>query len=313
MHSGKDPVHYPGIVHNEGVATFGGSTEIHHSIVGRGATVNLTPQSVPSTAGNTDSTRWDVGVITILPVEASAVRVALNLRPERVGGLYFDRGEVDADGGRPVRVAATRTLTQGQRSAVMAFDHLRRHYDPKVIALVGIGGGISRKVSVGDVVVATRVVYYDLRKELPTHTQHRGEEKEAPATVGHAVNAFFTEHGEPADCTIADPGGTSRTHRVFNGLIGSGDAVIADHGSEIVKYLAGFNDKILAVDMEAAGLSQACHEQSAASGRLQGWLVIRGISDDAGADKNDDYQAVAAWHAATTLRRLLPYLAALDV
>ncbi|WP_235017901.1 5'-methylthioadenosine/S-adenosylhomocysteine nucleosidase family protein [Thermomonospora echinospora] len=251
-------------------------------------------------------------MITIIGVETNAVRVALGLRPERVGGLSFDLGEVDVDGDRPVRVVATRTLAQGQRSTVMAFDHLRRHYDPKIIALVGIGGGINRKVAVGDVVVATRVVYYDLRKELPLHTQRRGEEKEAPAAVGHAANAFFTDHGEPARCTVTDPGGTSRTHQVFGGLIGSGDAVIADHGSEIVSYLAGFNDKILAVDMEAGGLSQACHEQSATSGLLQGWVVIRGISDDAGADKNDDHQAVAAWHAATTLRRMLPYLITLD-
>ena len=299
---------YPGTVHNEGVATFGGSTQIHQSAIGRGATLHLSAQSTPSADEQARSTRWDVGVITILPVEAGAVRAALGLRPERVGGLNFDLGEVDVDGDRPVRVVATRTLAQGQRSAVMAFDHLRRHYDPKIVVLVGIGGGIRGKVAVGDVVVATRVVYYDLRKELPQHTQHRGEEKEAPAAVGHAVNAFFTDHGEPARCTVTDPGGTLRTHQIFNGLIGSGDAVIADHDSEIVSYLAGFNDKILAVEMEAGGLSQACHEQSAASGRLQGWLVIRGISDDAGADKNDDHQAVAAWHAATTLRRMLPYL-----
>jgi adenosylhomocysteine nucleosidase len=59
--------------------------------------------------------------------------------------------------------------------------------------------------------------------------------------------------------------------------------------------------------MEAGGLVQAFYEQSG-SRKVDGWLVIRGISDNADPDKNDDPQAVAAWHAASCLRRLLPYL-----
>ncbi|MCP2343145.1 5'-methylthioadenosine/S-adenosylhomocysteine nucleosidase family protein [Actinomadura rupiterrae] len=300
----------PETVHNEGVATFGGSTRIQQSAVGRGASVDLSPVAHPAAGRNDGTPGWDVGIITVLAVEANAVRLALGLRPKRVQGLNFDLGHVEVEGAQPARLVATRTLNQGQRSTVIAFDHLRRHYDPKVVVLIGIGGGIHPRTSIGDVVVATRVVYYDLRKELPQHTQHRGEEKEAPAAVGHAVNAFFTDHGEPARLAITDPGGASRTPSILSGLIGSGDAVIADRDSEIIGYLSRFNDKILAVDMEAGGLSQACHEQSVISDRLQGWLVVRGISDDAGSDKNDDHQAVAAWHAATAFRRLLPYLVA---
>jgi len=98
--------------------------------------------------------------------------------------------------------------------------------------------------------------------------------------------------------------------RMRTGLIGSGEAVIANHDAEILRYLASFNDKVLAVDTEAGGLAQACHEQSATTGRLHGWAVIRGISDDAGPGKNDDYHQIASWHAAMALRKLLPYLPA---
>ncbi|MGB8201321.1 MAG: hypothetical protein WCF33_16780 [Pseudonocardiaceae bacterium] len=44
------------------------------------------------------------------------------------------------------------------------------------------------------------------------------------------------------------------------------------------------------------------------SGRLQGWAVVRGISDDASQHKNDDHHRIAAWHAAVVLRRLISYL-----
>jgi adenosylhomocysteine nucleosidase len=68
---------------------------------------------------------------------------------------------------------------------------------------------------------------------------------------------------------------------MLSGLIGSGDAVIADAQAEILTYLASFNDKVLAVDMEAGGLSLARYERPVITGRPCGWVVIRGISDTA--------------------------------
>lgn len=294
--------------HISGVTTFGGTTKVSQSAIGHGATVNIgSPAPRGRTAAPERDERWDVGVITVLSVETHAVRHALELTLERAGGLHFHVGKLTADD-RSAKVVATRTLAPGQRSTMAAFDHLRRHYDPKVVVLVGIGGGIHEDVLLGDVVVATKVVYYDLRKETTTGTHHRGEEREAPAEIGHAVNCFFTDNGELAEFCTEGPGSEVRPLRVLAGPIGSGDAVIADRDSEILKYLAKFNDKILAVDTESGGLSQSCHEQSAMSGRLQGWAVVRGISDDASHRKNDDYHPIAAWHAAVVLRRLIPYL-----
>jgi adenosylhomocysteine nucleosidase len=291
-----------------GILNYGGTSNVTSSAVGDHPVVNLTSPGTGHRAmsGRQNDDRWDVGVITILSVETQAVLLALGLRGVQVGGLRFYEGEVAASG-KPVKVVATRALGQGQRSVMAAYDNLRRHYDPRVAVLTGIAGGTHRDVGLGDVVVATRVVYYDLRKETPDGTRHRGEEREAPAEIGHAVNSFFTDH-DPAEFPVEDPGGTSRLMCMRSGPIGSGEAVIADRDAEILEYLARFNDKILAVDMEAGGLSQACHEQSAGSGQLHGWAVVRGISDNAGADKNDDYHRVASWHAAVALRKLLPYL-----
>ncbi|MGH3722228.1 MAG: hypothetical protein ACRDRI_25995 [Pseudonocardiaceae bacterium] len=293
---------------NYGIVTGVGKTVVNQPAIGPGATVNITSSATRGrTAARERDERWDVGVITVLSVETHAVQHALELTPKKAGGLHFHVGKLTTDD-RSAKVVATRTLSQGQRSTMAAFGHLRRHYDPKVVVLVGIGGGIHADVLLGDVVVATRVVYYDLRKEKITGTQHRGEEKEAPVEIGHAVNCFFTDNGEPAEFREEGPGNAVRSFRVRTGPIGSGDAVIADRDSEILKYLAQFNDRILAVDMESGGLSQACHEQSVMSGRLQGWAVVRGISDDASHRKNDDYHRIAAWHAAVVLRRLIPYL-----
>ncbi|HEU5026040.1 MAG TPA: hypothetical protein VFV01_14065 [Spirillospora sp.] len=288
--------------HVSGIMTTGGTTNVTTSAVGDNPVVNLAaPAPAPASAG-----RADVGVITLLSEEAQAVQTALDLREEATGGLWFHTGVVSTAKG-PVRVVAVRALGQGQRSTMAAYANLRRHHDPRVIALTGIGGAIHPSVRVDDVVVATRVVYYDLRKETPQGTRRRGEEREAPAELGHAVNAFFTDH-DPGDFAVTDPGGTTRTVRFHHGPIGSGEAVIADRDADAVRYLAAFNDKILAVDMEAGGLGQASHEESAGSGRPHGWVVVRGISDDASTAKDDDHHRTASWHAAVALRELLPYL-----
>ncbi|MEV7802195.1 hypothetical protein AB0O28_04525 [Microbispora sp. NPDC088329] len=289
---------------NSGVVNYGGTTQISQSAIGHGARVML---SADRGKGQEQAGRADVGVITVKGNEATAVHRVLGLHRAPSGGLPFWEGEVDARGD-VIRVAAIRALAQGQRSTVMAFDHLRRHYKPAVVVLTGIAGAIDPELPIGDVVVATQVVYYDLRKETPDGRRHRGEEKEAPAAVSHAVNSYFTDHGEPAHLVSTGDDGAVHDYRVHTGPIGSGDAVIADAESEIIKYLKAFNDKILAVDMEAGGLMQAFHEQDGPD-VVNGWAVIRGISDDASRRKDDAEQGHAAYRAAMVLCSLLPYLA----
>jgi adenosylhomocysteine nucleosidase len=294
-------------VYSSGVATFGGTTQIQDSVIGTGATGHFTQAPPQQVAAPEAGQSTDIGVITVLSEEAQAVRSALGLESDGASGLSFDLGNLKA-GGRSASVVATRALARGEGSTMSAFNHLREHYNPRVIVLAGIAGGIHRDVRLGDVVVATRVVYYDLRKETPEGTRRRGQERQAPAEIGHAVNRFFTDHGEPAEFPAEGPGNITRSIRALTGPIGSGNAVIADRDSKILEYLAAFNDEILAVDMEAGGLSQSYHERSATSEWPQGWLVVRGISDHASKEKNDDHHQIASWHAAIVLRRLLPYL-----
>lgn len=80
-----------------------------------------------------------------------------------------------------------------------ALENLRRHYNPRMWALVGIAGGIhDDHARIGNVIVSTDVVYYENRKINPQDTRRRGEHRQAPAHIVHAVNTFFTEYGTPA-------------------------------------------------------------------------------------------------------------------
>ncbi|MEJ8672934.1 hypothetical protein WKI71_44875 [Streptomyces sp. MS1.AVA.1] len=60
--------------------------------------------------------------------------------------------------------------------------------------------------------------------------------------------------------------------------------------------------------MEAGGLSQYWQENSVHGTTNPGWIVIRGVSDNADEEKGHSHHELAARNAAHVLSRLLPYL-----
>ena len=64
-----------------------------------------------------------------------------------------------------------------------------------------------------------------------------------------------------------------------------------------------YNEKVLVVDMESEGVARHCHSAGG-----QRWVVVRGVSDLADKQKNDDHQMVAARNAAMVVQALLPHL-----
>lgn len=253
----------------------------------------------------------DVGIITVLSEEMHAMTSVLaeagGIR-RRVHADGFRCYEADIDiGGRRLSGVLTQTEDRGQRAAVITFERLRRNYAPALVALVGIAGGIHPTLRLGDVVVAQEVIYYDMRKETPTATFRRGQSRPVPSNVRRAINDFFSRNGEPYITSVVDSNGVTRECKVLPGPIASGEAVVADPYSAIREYVSFFNDKVLGLETEAGGLAEAFHEMGGGS-TGSGWLVVRGISDHADADKNDKYHEIASCHAAVTLMRMLPDL-----
>lgn len=291
------------VIHNSGfMATGGAITNVGQLAAGpRSGITNVYPGSQPTYSA---SRSRGIGVVAIKATEARAIIEVFGLirNRETPSGQDFYTGTVESADG-PVELVAARTLEQGQRSIMPTLQNLRRHSNPAVFVLLGIGGAINRDLVVGDVVVATRVVYYDLRRETPEGVHRRSEDRHTPAPITHALNSFFTDYHDPARLKSA-----AGPFRVLSGPIGSGDAVIMDAESQIRKFLLTCNEKVLAIDTEAGGLTQFCHETPPPD--HPGWLVIRGISDLADHTKTYDHQHSAAHNAAITLQHLIPYLPA---
>jgi adenosylhomocysteine nucleosidase len=293
---------------NRGIISHGNNNHFSNIAIGANAQTSATTPLHSAEPATEADAPWDLGIVTILSEELRSVIDELRLRRQKKpSGLYFYQGEHTVPG-TTLRIVATQTQSQGQRSTMAALENLRRHYNPRLWALVGIGGGIhDDHARIGNVIVSTDVVYYESRKINPRgDTRRRGEHRQAPAHVVHAVNAYFADHGTPARINTQT---TARDqYEVYPGVIGSGEAVIADRASDIRTYLTTYHEKVLAVDMEAGGLSQYWQENSVHGTDNPGWIVIRGVSDNADEEKGHSHHELAARHAAHVLGRLLPYL-----
>jgi adenosylhomocysteine nucleosidase len=287
---------------NRGVLNLGGTNTMTNFVVGDRASMNVgqPEQPVFTPAG----ARWHLGIVTVLAKETRAVLDVLGLTDDGAGGQRFYTGAAETPSG-VTRLVATQPTGQGQRPIMAALANLRDRYDPSAMALVGIAGAIHPDLAVDDVVIATRVVFYENRKLLRGRTSRRGQELAAPAPVIHAVNTFFSASGEPARLPGVRGGEPFHVHQ---GPIGSGEAVVADADDENRRYLRNYNDKTLAVEMEAGGLSQFCHDTTTKGGHSLGWVVVRGIADRADVGKDDRHHDSAAVNAAQVLRCLIPCL-----
>jgi adenosylhomocysteine nucleosidase len=249
----------------------------------------------------------DVGILTVLPVEHRAIVDALRglrgYRTERVvaTGPAVHRAEFGPPGDA-VRVAAAQLPTPGNEASAISYLGLVRALSPGIVLLVGIAGGIGKGVNLGDVVLSDAVVLYDPRKVTEEGVRHRGDSFAVSAAVKHRLNEFMVETGG----RVRDPHG--EPVRVLTGPIGAGAAVIADRGSADREWLLQFNDKLLAVETEAAGMARAFHQEAGPTDRPFGWLAVRGISDLADGAKNDDHHEIASRHAAAVAVQLLPHL-----
>ncbi|CAM5623656.1 5'-methylthioadenosine/S-adenosylhomocysteine nucleosidase [Streptomyces alboniger] len=296
------------MTNNKGIISRGNNNTFSTIAIGEKAQASMTTPLPSAEAATEAGIQWDLGIVTILSEELRSVIDELKLRRHKTpSGLYFYQGE-HTTSDATLRIVATQTQSQGQRSTMAALENLRRHYNPRLWALVGIAGGLhDDHARIGNVIVSTDVVYYENRKINPQDTRRRGEHRQAPAHIVHAVNAYFTEHGTPARINGQMTAHAGDQYEVYPGVIGSGEAVIADRASDIRTYLTTYHEKVLAVDMEAGGLSQYWQENSVHGTTNPGWIVIRGVSDNADEHKGHSHHELAARNAAHVLSRLLPY------
>jgi len=248
-----------------------------------------------------------MGVLCALPEELRLFRADVaHARAETHGGVEVVLGTLD---GIPVAMAETGI---GKVNAAATATLLCDRYGCDRLLLSGVAGALDPSLSIGDVVVGTRIVQHDYgRLTDDGFTAYRPGDVPFPGAtdrvgwpLGDEVTARVREAlgEEPLPGVRARDGGARHVPTIHFGTILTGDAFVA--GDRVRRdLLAQYG--ALVVEMEGGAVVQVAQRYGAR------WLVVRAVSDLAGHDGAIDFAIFlddAAHTAATLLRRLAPVL-----
>ncbi|GEM_PF-810841 len=208
-----------------------------------------------------------IAILTPIPLEHKAILAHLVSQTEReVEGSRYVSGQFEGKNG--VFNIVTHQTGSGNSTVALATEKTIRLFQPVVVILAGIAGGI-KDVVLGDVVVGTKFYGYESGKETETGFVVRPEagyySKDLLAT---AQSVAGNDRWQKRVV-----GGSPEAKVVF-GPIASGDKVIAATDGAVYRLLKqSFNDTT-ALEMESIGFGQAMQFHPGIR-----FGNIRGISD----------------------------------
>ncbi|BAZ18987.1 putative nucleoside phosphorylase (plasmid) [Calothrix sp. NIES-4071] len=240
----------------------------------------------------------DFAIITALRVERDAVRERLDtceIVQDDFDPLTYYYGRVNIPGSDEYyTVVLVGLLNMGNNSAAVATTRLLQRWETKNLMMVGIAGGVREKVDLGDVVVSQFCHYYEMAKLTDEGNQQRPEQFPCDRLLFGRAYAYEASEWK-GQIRVVRPGTVQVENSLPNvhfGPIASGEKVIAD--AETLPRLLRDCPKLLAVAMEGAGVARAATSHT----NPPRFLEIRGISDFADAQKNDNWHVYAANAAA---------------
>ncbi|MEM6376860.1 MAG: hypothetical protein AAF705_01530 [Bacteroidota bacterium] len=165
---------------------------------------------------------------------------------------------------------AIRCAEQGNYKMAVEVERAIEYFSPQIVMLVGIAGSRKKaKVTIGDVVIVTRVYAYASGKEAKKGFLSRD--------IGGPMNHFLLEEAkdwarkqEWQDLTSHQ----LKKYKAVPGAIASGESVVVYSKSRTARLIERNSEDTIAVEMEGVGLSVALHALENVRG-----INIRGISD----------------------------------
>ena len=208
--------------------------------------------------------RTRLGIIAAMSVEAEKIVASMeDVQEETCGNIVFHSGRI---GKTPVVCAVCGI---GKVFAAMCAEAMIIKYDPEYIINTGVGGTLTKDLSIGDVALSRAVIQHDM------DISPLGD----PAGLIPGLGIIEI----PASEYLADKVASimeSMNVRYVRGIIASGDRFVADAN---IKKRIRDNFKAIACEMEGGSVGHVCYANGTP------FLVIRAISDDADSGACDDY------------------------
>ena len=206
----------------------------------------------------------DIGIIGAMDSEVKTLISLLeNKREEKIGSVLFNRGTLF---GKEVAIAKCGI---GKVFAAIAAEAMIISYSPDLIINTGVGGAVGSGISVTDVVVADKLVQYDM------DTSAIGD----PVGLVSGINVIYFETDKRA-VEIARDAAISVGVKAHVGTIATGDRFVSQ--SEEKARLSGLFGAY-ACEMEGAAIAHTAYVNDTPV------VVIRAISDSADEESSMDY------------------------
>lgn len=176
----------------------------------------------------------------------------------------------------------------GKVNAAMATTILHEQFQPDYIINTGSAGGLSKELSVGDIVISTEVLHHDV--DVTVFDYSYGQVPNLPPTF-HADQKLIDKTLEAAN----------HINLPFKqGVIATGDSFMNDkkHSAMVKRKIP----KLIAAEMEAAAVAQVCYQYETP------FVIIRALSDIAGEDSAisfNDFLDTAAKNSTSLIIQLV--------
>lgn len=169
--------------------------------------------------------------------------------------------------------------------------------------MMGIAAGRRKKLSLGEVILSERIVYYEGAAALAGGELAARPEMPRPGlSTQQDLNAYFATASLPdrlqdhanklgfAMPVASIAGEVAAQLKVSPATIASGELLIRD--PKLFESFQGIHDKAVVAEMEAYGVFDACDKQNVPV------IVVRGISDYGDKTKDNTFHKVASEAAA---------------
>ena len=242
-----------------------------------------------------------IGIMAAMPEEMDGIWQALQShRTEIHGNRTYHIGQLHQ---HEVVVVFSRW---GKVAAASTVTTLLHRYKATHIVFTGVAGALNRNLEQGDVVVAQRLIQYDMdarplmpQFEIPLLNKTYFECNQH--LIDLAEQAFQTIQHQ---LTPLHP--KQRTPLLLKGDIGSADRFVGS--TEAQQHILGLLPQLQCIEMEGAAVAQVCYEHQIP------FVVLRTISDAANDTAAHDFPAflqhVAGPYATHWMNAFLQHLAA---
>ena len=215
-----------------------------------------------------------IGIICAMELEIKKIREGMtDITEEKHAGVVYTIGKKK---GTDVVMAVSGA---GKVFAAICTQAMIDHYHPEVILNVGVAGGLSPDLSVGDLVMAEQLVQYDM--DVTALGLKKGQ-------LFGSDYRFFPANSKVIDIAKdclelvnleREKEGKKALHAI-KGTIASGDVFVADSG---LKKSIVDEFQAVACEMEGAAIAQVCCVNE------MGFGVVRDISDAANESSTMDF------------------------